>query len=230
MRQVALRGPEGLCPYPLPAPAPVSGAFTDLDMTLRGILKQETEGHHARLDGALSALNLADASDYGRFLQIHAAALRPLEQRLELAGVAALLDDWPSRVRRHSVDADLRVLGLSRPAPVAVGPLLGTDEMLGALYVLEGSRLGHAMLLRQLPSAAPTRAAVAFLAHGAGARLWGGLLAALAEREAQAVDLARLVGAAHRAFGAYLEAAARILPAAPASLSATPPPCLDPVS
>ncbi|QTL02166.1 biliverdin-producing heme oxygenase [Aquabacter sp. L1I39] len=198
-------------------------------MTLRGFLKQETEGHHARLDGALSELNLMDASDYGRFLHIHAAALRPVELQLEHAGVAALFDDWPRRVRRTALEADLAVLGLGRPAPAPFAPLAGADEMLGALYVLEGSRLGHAMMLRHLPKQAATRPAMTFLAHGAGERLWGGFLTTLAGREARA-DRGRMIAAAHRTFGAYLEATARLLPGAPAALSATPPPCLDPVS
>lgn len=199
-------------------------------MTLRGLLKQETEGHHARLDGALSALDLSEASDYGRFLRIHAAALLPVELQLESAGVAALLEDWPRRVRRTALTADLAALGLARPAPVPFAPLAGTDEMLGALYVLEGSRLGHAMLLRHLSPAAPTRRAIAFLTHGAGERLWGGLLAALAGRDGPAADRSRMVAAAHRTFGAYLEAAEGLLLAAPAPLAATPPPRLDAVS
>lgn len=201
-------------------------------MTLRGILKQETEGQHARLDTALSALNLAEASDYGRFLRLHAAVLPPLEQQLEQAGVAALVADWPRRRRRALLAADLSVLRLSVPTPVDMAPLSGADEMLGALYVLEGARLGHAMLLRHLPVDAPTRAATAFLAHGAGERLWGGFLAILAIREGIGADRARMVAAAHRTFAAYEQAAATILSAAPAVMPSPPPPvrALDRVS
>lgn len=201
-------------------------------MTLRGVLKQETEGRHARVDTALSALNLAEPSDYGRFLRLHAAVLPPLERQLEKAGVAGLLDDWPRRTRRALLAADLAVLRLVPPAPIAVAPLSGADEMLGALYVLEGSRLGHGVLLRHLPEEAPTRAATAFLAHGVGERLWGGFLAVLAGRERIGADRDRMVAAAHRAFAAYEQAAALLLSAAPASMASSPRPvpALDLVS
>lgn len=193
-------------------------------MTLRGVLKHETEGLHTRLDAALSALDLADPSDYGLFLRVHAAALPPVERELERAGIGALMDDWPRRVRRPALDGDLAALGLVPPAPIAFAPLLGADEMLGALYVLEGSRLGHAVLLRHLPEDAPTRRATGFLAHGSGERLWGAFLAALAGREGTGADEARMVGAARRTFAAYLAAVGDVLPTVPASLSATPPP------
>lgn len=201
-------------------------------MTLRGVLKHETEGQHARLDTALSALNLAEASDYGRFLRLHGAVLPPLERQLEQAGVAALVADWPRRQRRALLAADLSVLRLSLPTPVEMAPLSGADEMLGALYVLEGARLGHAMLLRHLPEDAPTRAATAFLAHGVGERLWGGFLAVLAEREGIGADRERMVAAAHRTFAAYEQAAEVILSAAPAAMPSPPPPvrALDRVS
>lgn len=196
-------------------------------MTLRGVLKQETEGHHNRLDTALSELNLAKASDYGRFLRIHAAALLPVERQLERAGVAALLDDWPRRSRRASLEADLSTLGLALPAPVAFAPLTDADEMLGALYVLEGARLGHAVLLRQLPQDAPTRGATAFLSHGQGERLWGAFLAVLAGHAPTQAGRERMVAAARRTFAAF-EQAMDTLAAGPASLSTPPPaPAMD---
>ncbi|MGH1557740.1 hypothetical protein ACRAWD_07640 [Caulobacter segnis] len=50
-----------------------------------------------------------------RFLSASAAALSPLEQALERAGVADWLPDWPARARRAALAQDLAALGLSAP-------------------------------------------------------------------------------------------------------------------
>jgi heme oxygenase len=73
--------------------------------------------------------------------------------------------------------ADLAELGIAPPAPVPPPPLAGEPAILGAAYVLEGSRLGGAFLKRSLGPHAPRR----FLASAQAAGAWRKLLAKLDE-------------------------------------------------
>jgi heme oxygenase len=134
---------------------------------------------------------LRDVQAYARLL----AALYPLyafiEDRLEA------FTEWPAleppldvrrRRRSHLLAADLRVLGvevdLGRAEDGALPRIGQFASAFGALYVLEGSRLGGRVLARQVSAAvgAPAEGALAFLSGGgssdAGA-LWKELRAAL---------------------------------------------------
>ena len=70
----------------------------------------------------------------------------------------------------------------SRPPP----PLAGAARMFGALYVLEGSRLGAKLLVPDLLAGGSTRvrAATRYLRHGEGHRLWQSFLAHLESSQA----------------------------------------------
>jgi heme oxygenase len=65
--------------------------------------------------------------------------------------------DWPERRRAELLRSDLRELGIDIPPPLPAPVLIGNAALLGALYVLEGSRLGGALLKRSLPDIAPKR-------------------------------------------------------------------------
>ena len=114
---------------------------------LRSILRDATAADHARLDARLGALDLCTMAGYRRFLEINAAAVLPLEQSLLAAGVRELLPDWDDRSRTGALLADLaRLRGV--PRRLDAPDLPDRFAMLGTLYVLEGSRLGAAYLLR----------------------------------------------------------------------------------
>jgi heme oxygenase len=146
-------------------------------VSARAALRAATLADHERVDSLFSAFELGDAAGYRLFLAAQAAAHLPVEQALEAAGVAELLPDWPARRRSHLLEADLAELGLEVPDPLQPPPLPDTPAVLGAVYVIEGSRLGGAVLKRSLPAGAPKRFLAAEQAPGA----WRKLLAKLDE-------------------------------------------------
>lgn len=81
----------------------------------------------------------------------------PTEAALDAAGAQAIFPDWPERRRRAPLVADLADLGVALPhhdaAPLADDPAAIT----GALYVIEGSRLGGRFLARQVGEGLPRR-------------------------------------------------------------------------
>jgi len=90
-------------------------------------------------------------------------------------------------------------------------PALNRNGVFGALYVLEGSRLGAKYLLRGVAKAADpaVAGATAYLSHGTGQHFWQSYLAALEQEPATPDDAAEIVAAADRAFAMFAEAAAR---------------------
>lgn len=95
-----------------------------------------------------------------------------LETALQDFGVARLLPDWPLRRRTPALHHDLEYLNL-RPESRPEVCLNSAAEAFGALYVLEGSRLGARVLLQQILAAAPAlKPATRFLSHGSDHRLW----------------------------------------------------------
>jgi heme oxygenase len=176
--------------------------------TLRSILRDATAAEHARLDARLGALDLCRAADYRTFLEINAAAMLPLERSLVRAGVRDILPDWDQRARSKSIMCDLAQLG-GTPRLLEAPDLADRFAVLGTLYVLEGSRLGAAYLLRKVrPCGDPAVSGnTAFLGHGAGRPLWPSFLAVLERHAGELVDDDDLVGPARRAFSLFAQAA-----------------------
>lgn len=151
---------------------------------LRERLRVETRAAHDRVDAAFSRFDLLDREGYGAFLLAHAKALPALETALDEAGAASIVADWPERRRTPALEADLKGLGLRRPERRPVPKLGGAAEALGALYVLEGSRLGARLLLGRVRASSDpdVRGAVAYLSHGEAHRFWPSFLLALERR------------------------------------------------
>ncbi|MCJ2081630.1 biliverdin-producing heme oxygenase [Methylobacterium sp. J-090] len=157
---------------------------------LRALLRQATSEAHRRLDTGWAGHDFGERGAYGAFLVAMAAALVPLEADLALAEPGALPPDWPARRRSGALLADLAALGHSGP-PAPAPPRAPTrPEAAGLLYVLEGSRLGGQLLLRQaLASSDPAvRDNTRFLRHGEGQRLWPSFAAWLADRPPSDAD------------------------------------------
>ena len=175
----------------------------------RSILRDATAADHARLDATLGALDLCTASGYRRFLEINAAALLPLERSLERAGVRDVLPDWDDRARTVAILADLARLG-GRPRRLDAPDVAGRAAILGTLYVLEGSRLGAAYLLRSVRQCRDPQVSenTAFLGHGANQRFWPEYLAILESHAGEPADEDDLVVPARRAFDLFAHAAA----------------------
>jgi heme oxygenase len=175
---------------------------------LRSILRDATAADHARLDAELGALDLCTVTGYRRLLEINATALLPLERSLERAGVRVMLPDWDGRARTAAILTDLARLG-GKPCRLNAPELTDRAAMLGTLYVLEGSRLGAAYLLRTVRQCSDPLVSrtTAFLSHGAGQHFWPGYLAVL---ECHADELAEddLVRSARTAFDFFSHAVA----------------------
>lgn len=118
------------------------------------LLRENTRPAHGALDTRIIAARpFADLSSYGRFLALQHdlhATTRPLYHDPALG---ALLPDLPSRDRFAAVLDDLADLGLAAPADGGARPEPLPDpaslpQALGWLYVVEGSNLGAAFLLK----------------------------------------------------------------------------------
>lgn len=189
---------------------PAPEGFPAVIPGLRDRLKQATADAHRDLDTRLGALDLGRLPGYRRFLEINAAALLPLETALESSGVAVIFADWPQRARRAAMLADLARVGGANRASESVDRL-SRNAVFGALYVLEGSRLGAKYLLRSVAqSSDPVIAsATAYLRHGAGQPLWQDFLHMLARQPFSPEDETEVIAGAQTAFSIFARAADR---------------------
>lgn len=170
----------------------------------RAHLRSATADCHRRVDDIFSASDLSEACSYGGFLRAQAAAFLPAEDALEDAGAADLLSDWTSRRRAAPLIADLAALGIALPDPVGRPSFVTSEQAIGGLYVLEGSRLGGTLLKRSVPSHLPS----AFLA-GACSRSWQSLLSLMDAMLDTPDKLAAAADAARSVFGLF-EAAGQL--------------------
>ncbi|CCD87072.1 putative heme oxygenase [Bradyrhizobium sp. ORS 285] len=177
---------------------------------IRDRLKAATSAAHHALDERLGQYDLTTTAHYRRFLASSAAALLPLEQALEQAGVAAVIEAWPQRRRSEAIRADLAALrGHAAPLELSL-PIVDRAAVFGTLYVLEGSRLGAAYLLRVVTASDDPRVrhATRYLRHGAGEGLWRSYLAQL-ECEPMTPDVQeRMIASAQAAFAIFATAMA----------------------
>lgn len=165
-------------------------------------LRSETRAAHERVDARFASLDLKNLDDYRRFVGLHAAAFLPVERALTEAGAARLVPDWDAMRRTPELVADLEALGMAIPADTG-GPTFPDEaSMLGGIYVLEGSRLGGAVLRKTVDPAFPHR----FLAHPQPPGRWRGLVALLERNLYESVQVDSAVKAALGVF-AYFEQA-----------------------
>ncbi|MBA4794039.1 biliverdin-producing heme oxygenase [Phenylobacterium sp.] len=165
-------------------------------------LRAATRAAHERVDRLGESFDLASPAGYRAFLRGHGAALPGLERRLEAAGVGRLLSDWPSRRRTGVLLQDLAAVAAAPPEPVASPGLHTRAQLMGALYVLEGSRLGGAYLRRRLAQSQPD-APAAYLAHGAGEPLWRTFVEWLGAQTPSPAEEATAIAAADATFATF---------------------------
>lgn len=174
---------------------------------IRHYLKNSTAALHESIDVAFSRFTLSDRRDYIAFLAIHAAALLPLEHLMERHGIATLLPDWHQRCRSDALMADLNCMGSTLPGTLGsvAWAVPSPATLMGMAYVLEGSRLGGSILLRQVRQSADpaVRQATAYLGHGAGSKLWPSFLALLETSDAVRSQPHEAVAGAQQAFDAF---------------------------
>lgn len=170
---------------------------------VRAALRRETAPDHERLDALFGRFRLDDPTDYRAFLTAHAMALPAVERALDEAGFAALLDDWPQRRRADAIAADLAALGAAIPTPL-VAPRLDTPAaQWGAAYVVEGSRLGGALLARSVPDGLPK----SYLGTPQAPGAWRKFLESLDKHIGLPQDIAQATDTARAVFGLFEQAA-----------------------
>jgi heme oxygenase len=169
------------------------------------VLRQATTDHHNRLDIAFGRLIRTGCTGYRAFLIASARALWPLEEALAVAGADTILTDWSERSRSAALRHDLLELDVESPRPLRHPVIDGDAFMLGALYVLEGSRLGARVLVRELPADQP---ATRYLRHGEHRRFWQSFLLRLEQSDEARASPGTAIAGAETAFSWFAAAAA----------------------
>jgi heme oxygenase len=171
---------------------------------LRENLKAATASAHRALDTRFGTYDLTSIDGYRCFLEASAAALLPLEAALERSGVADLFADWPQRSRRAAIAADIaRTSGTAHLLPAVV--TMSRPEMLGAMYVLEGSRLGAKYLLRAVACCTEPQIAEVthYLRRGSDQPLWRTFLEKLKCERVTPRGEAEMISGAQLAFAMF---------------------------
>ncbi|CAN7514025.1 biliverdin-producing heme oxygenase [Rhizobium leguminosarum] len=125
-------------------------------MSLRSALRAQTADCHAAVDTLFGSFNLSRIEDYKAFLRAHARVVPSVEHALEDGRIGRLLPDWPERRRAHLLAADIRELDDRLPVLLPQPVLRCEAAVWGAAYVLEGSKLGGALLAKAVPDHLPS--------------------------------------------------------------------------
>lgn len=146
----------------------------------RALLRDACAQAHARLDRRLSAIDFNDRDAYADMLSRMSAPVSALEGALSAGIAPALFGNWAGRLRSHALRGDLAALG-GCYRQTRIAPVDDEAAAFGALYVLEGSRLGGQVLARMAEASADdgVRGATRYFRHGQGAGLWRSFIEAL---------------------------------------------------
>lgn len=121
--------------------------------TLATWLKRETRVEHHRVDQhpALKPLLRRELAieEYATALSALYAPVASLEAALS-SGLDAHGVNYPLKQREALLKADILQLGRQVPPASRLPPLATIEAIVGTLYVLEGSRLGGAMIARHV--------------------------------------------------------------------------------
>ena len=162
-------------------------------------LRAATASDHDAVDAGFGRYDLTDADDYRAVLIAHERALPAVEAWLAaIPGLAAV------RSRGAALAEDLAALGEDMPAPMTFDVPASTAAGWGAMYVVEGSRLGGIMLSRSVPEGMPS----AYLRSKHLSGEWRALLAAIDEKPADDAWVAHAIVGARAAFALYRRAPA----------------------
>ncbi|HUO23082.1 MAG TPA: biliverdin-producing heme oxygenase [Caulobacteraceae bacterium] len=122
------------------------------DTTVRYHLRESTKDSHEHVDRAFARFDLNDPGGYAAFLRAHARVVPALENAVN---GQALWSGWTPRA--PALLEDLRALGAAPPASWPEVRALGPAAAWGLQYVLEGSKLGGAVLARRVGARLPRR-------------------------------------------------------------------------
>lgn len=169
-------------------------------------LREETRVDHEMVDKRFGQFDLGDATDYGRFLTAHAMVLPAIEAALR---PGELIDSWQGRT--NALLSDLAALSLAAPVTLSVVIPEGIAARWGAIYVLEGSRLGGIYLTRRIGGDLPSD----YLSAGHVQGQWKLILTAIDTAVGDAVWRQDAIASAKAVFATYAKAADEALSGAP---------------
>lgn len=161
-------------------------------------LRAATAADHEAVDAAFARHDLTERDGYVAFLIAHARALPAVETALAGAAGPPTL-----RPRAALLASDLAGVGEAMPPPLDLTPPATPAEAWGMAYVVEGSRLGGAMLARGVPSDLPH----AYLADAHLQGEWRGFTKAFDQALTEPEEIAVALGSARRVFALYGSAA-----------------------
>jgi heme oxygenase len=176
-------------------------------VSVRSALRAETADDHRRVDTIFGAFHLGEPTGYRGFMAATAAAYLPVEEALDAGGAAEILPGWTERRRAHLLRDDLAALRIESAAPLPAPAFPNEAALLGGIYVLEGSRLGGALLKRGIPSGSPRRFLDSPAQPGAWRKL-GEILDARLRASQQQTDA---IVAAKQVFGLFAQAGIALL-------------------
>ena len=178
-------------------------------MQPREFLKSQTRIAHERVDRAFGRFDLSQPIGYRCFLEAHHAVLPGCERVLSLSDAETLLPDWSKRLRTGALEHDLHAVGSYPINDMDCLNPLAPSAAYGMLYVLEGSRIGGAVLASRLPanSDAICQGATHYLRHGEGLHLWSSFVAAFNASSHVNDEIDAVLASALSTFGLF-EAAA----------------------
>lgn len=179
----------------------MSLAFETHTPAAHWVLRQATAAAHAHLDAKLTAYDLTERISYSELLSRMSGPLSALEAALADGIWPDLFPDFADRQRSPALHEDLADLGgvfCSR----AIDPIVDEARAFGALYVLEGSRLGGRVLARQVMASADpgVREATRYFRHREHDGHWRSFVVALNASPAVEARPAHAVEAALQAF------------------------------
>lgn len=171
-------------------------------------LKAATTDLHDRLDTRIKALDPFAAPDrYVRFLRVQQAFQDAIASLYADPALQALIPDLADRDRSAAIAADLRDVALPPPVLPDADPVRGdVPTALGWLYVVEGSSLGAAFLIKaaQRIGFDAAHGARHLAGHPDGrAAHWRRFTAAIDDAAMSDADEARMIDAAGEAFARF---------------------------
>lgn len=176
----------------------------------RFALKAATRQAHDEVEAIVaSGKLLASRASYRTFCEASFAARAPIERMLDISGAIAVLPAWPRRRIADALAADIVDLcGAARDVGAPDEVPLTRPEMLGVLYVLEGSALGARLLMT---SAASLGLSATFGARHLALQIaepgaWRDFVATLNAAPLSVADERAMTAAAARTFRAFAAA------------------------
>ncbi|WP_417683987.1 biliverdin-producing heme oxygenase [Roseibium sp.] len=164
---------------------------------IRHVLAEATRDLHTAVDRRAALFDMRNPEGLSSFLSFMHAGLSAIETALDEFGMSSIFPEWPDRKRLHILEEEI---AMGNQAGGRAVRFQSEAETWGALYVLEGSRLGGRMLARMLPEPSISP----FLAGNIDCRFWSVFLGKLSDADDRLNDRNGMMLGAGKAFGAFL--------------------------